>query len=576
MGDRGGVPAPGAAPAPAEDGHGLFLDMATSLAGSLHRPEVVRRVLERALTTLNADRATLSQFSGGKVVIEATAGQQEALTWVGRGYPLSSLESQPAVWQAVQEGRIVLAGPLDDASAFPEFREALRQVRHSATIPLLVDDEPMGLLVLSRRDDPPFSEADLPAMSLLGGVAALALRNAILYHDLQGTATALASAVDAARDIAAQEESQDALRRLLSHAVRAAGADEGSMLRLDGEQVVLQLSTAGVPPGARFPMARTTLEAITNGEVRELTAADYAGSFPSAAPAVAAYSRFLIVPLAVAGSALGVLALGRRADVPFEANEMRGVQQVASLAALLLRNAFLLDEAKEANHARVEFVNMAVHELRAPLTVIQGYLSMLADGDVSGTAALPLVATMRAKAAEMGAAIDEMLSMARLEAHSLPVSIVDVEVDRLLADAADRGQGRAALRGGSVELGEIDHVAVAADVLLAGRILDNLVNNAVAYSDRPPAVVLSAQADGSEVQVRVSDNGRGIPEELSERIFERFFRADPTGVGTGLGLYLSRGLAEAMGGSLVLESSRVGHGSVFRLTLPRAAPVVRA
>lgn len=544
--------------------------MATTLAGSLQHREVVSRVLERALTTLNADRATLSQLVNGTVVIEATAGQREALIWEGRTYPLESLQRQAPVWQAISERRIVLSGRLDDSQASPEFREAVRKVKHLAAIPLLVEEEPIGLLVLSRFDDPQFREADLPAMHLLGGVAALALRNAILFHEQQSAAAALGAAVDAARDIAAQTESQDALGHVVRHAVDAASADEGSMLRVDGDEVVLQLSTGDIPAGTRFPIAQATQEAIAGGVVRQLPASDYLERFPATAEVVGGFARFLIVPLAVAGRALGVLALGRRDDIAFTAAEIDGVQQVASLAALLLRNAFLLDEAKDANRARVEFVNMAVHELRAPLTVIQGYLSMLADGDVSGERALPLVATMRSKAVEMAEAIDEMLSMARLEAGSLPVSVANVPVDRLLQDAAERGHGRAELRGGSVEVAATSDAVVVADLVLAVRILDNLVNNALAYCDLPPQVRLSAEVRGMTVHLRVADNGRGIPPELSERVFERFFRADRMGVGTGLGLYLCRGLAEVMGGSLVLESSAVGEGSVFRLDLPRA------
>jgi signal transduction histidine kinase len=393
----------------------------------------------------------------------------------------------------------------------------------------------------------------------------------VLFHDLQASASALGAAVDAARDIAAQGDSRLALSRLLSHAVRAAGADEGSMLDVDGDTVTVRWSTGGALLGQRFPVADVTVEAVQTGTVRELTAADYLAAFPQTEGTIAQYGRFLVVPLTVAGASLGVLALGRRENRPFAATEITGVRQVASLAAMLLRNAILLDEAKEANRARVEFVNMAVHELRAPLGVVQGYLAMLDEGDVEISAsAARLVKTMRSKAAEMSTAVDEMLSMARLESQSLPVSIVEVDVGRLLDEAAQRGQGRAALRGGSVTVEPGGSVAVGADVSWAGRVLDNLVNNAVAYSDEPPQVVLSAQADATVVQVRVRDNGRGIPPELHERVFERFFRVEPTGSGTGLGLYISRGLAQAMGGSLVLESSTPGRGSSFLLTLPRA------
>lgn len=558
----------GASAAP--DSHRLFLDMATSLAGSLQRGEVVRRILDRALTTLGADRATLSRLVGGQVLIEATAGAAEALTWVGRAYPAESLLAQEPVWEALQTGRIVLSGRLDDTRAFPEFREALRQIRHLAAIPLVLDDQPVGLLVISRREDPPFSDEDLPAMNLLGGVAALALRNAVLYHDLQTTAGALVAAVAAAQDIASQSESSDAMSRLLSHAVAAAGADEGSMLRLDGDEAVVQRSTASVPPGTRLPLAPSTAEAVATGEPHQLSRDDYLASFPHTAGTVGGYGRFLVVPMRVAGTASGVLALGRRSDTPFAETEMRAVQQIASLAALLLRNAFLLDETREANRARVEFVNMAVHELRAPLTVVQGYLSMLAAGDVPADAAQRVLATMAEKTQEMAGAVDEMLSMARLEARSLPVALAEVPVDELLDGAAARAASRASLRGGTVTVAGIRGLAANADPTWAARILDNLVNNALLYCDGPPQVELEADADGAEVHLRVRDNGRGVAEALHERVFERFFRADTSAVGSGLGLYLSRGLAGEMGGTLVLEESRPGRGSVFRLSLPRA------
>jgi len=558
----------GASAAP--ESHRLFLEMATSLAGSLQRGEVVRRILDRALTTLGADRATLSRLVGDQVHIEATAGGAEALTWVGRAYPVESLVDQPAVWQALQSGEIVLSGRLDDTRAFPEFREALRQVRHLAAIPLVLDDQAVGLLVISRRDDPPFTEEDVPAMNLLAGVAALALRNAVLYHDLQTTAGALLAAVAAAQDIASQSESQDAMSRLLTHAVAAAGADEGSMLRLDGDEVVVQRSTGGVPAGTRLPLAQVTADAVASGEPRQLSRDDYLASFPHTAGTVGGYGRFLVVPMRVAGAASGVLALGRRSDTPFAQTELRGVQQIASLAALLLRNAFLLDETREANRARVEFVNMAVHELRAPLTVVQGYLSMLAAGDVPADAAQRVIATMTDKTQEMAGAVDEMLSMARLEARSLPVVPAEVSVDELLEGAAARAASRAALRGGTVTVAGTYGLVASADPTWVARILDNLVNNALLYCDGPPQVVLEAAADGAEVQLRVCDSGRGIPEALRERVFERFFRADTSAVGSGLGLYLSRGLAAEMGGALVLEESQVGRGSVFRLSLPRA------
>jgi two-component system sensor histidine kinase SenX3 len=111
--------------------------------------------------------------------------------------------------------------------------------------------------------------------------------------------------------------------------------------------------------------------------------------------------------------------------------------------------------------------------------------------------------------------------------------------------------------------GDPDHIA---------RILDNLVNNALTYSAKAPEVRIEVRRARKAV-IRVVDNGLGIAADDHERIFERFYRVESSASlhsGTGLGLYISRELAEAQGGSLDLESSAAGKGSTFRLTLPLA------
>jgi signal transduction histidine kinase len=116
---------------------------------------------------------------------------------------------------------------------------------------------------------------------------------------------------------------------------------------------------------------------------------------------------------------------------------------------------------------------------------------------------------------------------------------------------------------------------VLADPALVGKILDNLINNALTYSASPPTVRLQARRDAAQVSVSVADDGIGISRQDQVRIFRRFVRGTDRFAlekpGTGLGLYLSRGLAEQMGGSLQLDSSQPGKGSRFVLRLPRAA-----
>jgi signal transduction histidine kinase len=128
--------------------------------------------------------------------------------------------------------------------------------------------------------------------------------------------------------------------------------------------------------------------------------------------------------------------------------------------------------------------------------------------------------------------------------------------------------------GATIDLRLADQpVSILGDEEGLGRVLDNLINNSLTYSDRPPRIRITVQP-GIEPVVEVADRGWGVPPELSEQIFESFFRCDdpsrPYSPGTGLGLAISREIIERHGGRLVLHSSRPGKGSRFRLWLPGA------
>jgi signal transduction histidine kinase len=113
---------------------------------------------------------------------------------------------------------------------------------------------------------------------------------------------------------------------------------------------------------------------------------------------------------------------------------------------------------------------------------------------------------------------------------------------------------------------------VEADASQLGRIFDNLINNGLTYTVRPPRLAITVSREGDRAVVRVADNGAGIPEKERERVFDRFHRNNEPAFrnvpGTGLGLYISRQLAEGHGGSLVVESSTSRDGTVFALALP--------
>jgi len=148
-----------------------------------------------------------------------------------------------------------------------------------------------------------------------------------------------------------------------------------------------------------------------------------------------------------------------------------------------------------------------------------------------------------------------------------------MDLRRVVQDAIERGQPRANLVGGEI-VTQLpgDPVLVEADGKQLGRILDNLINNGLTYTTRPPRLTISLLSEGERALVRVADNGAGISANDRERVFDRFQRTNDPAFrhvsGTGRGLFISRQLAEGHGGSLAIESSTPGDGTVFALALP--------
>jgi signal transduction histidine kinase len=226
---------------------------------------------------------------------------------------------------------------------------------------------------------------------------------------------------------------------------------------------------------------------------------------------------------------------------------------------------------------------MAAHELRTPLSVIAGYVSMLADGTLGEGPAgwKPPLEVLVDKTRELAHLIDDILLAGRLESGLARTSGRAIDLGEPLREALQRASARAELIGATVEVQRPQSpVTVSVDPDHVARILDNLVNNAFNYSPGPPRVRLTLEKVGDAALLRVEDSGRGIGREHRERIFQQFYRVDdPTDAyppGTGLGLFISRALAERYGGSLELEWSEQGVGSRFLLRLPLSMPVERA
>jgi two-component system sensor histidine kinase BaeS len=282
-------------------------------------------------------------------------------------------------------------------------------------------------------------------------------------------------------------------------------------------------------------------------------------------------------PLEELVAAAGRLAAGDRSTRV----EVGGLAETATLGAAFNEMAEELEQEEvrraELDRLKDEFVLTASHELRSPLTSVQGFAELLMlERDSLTPRQAETVEVILDNCRHLVRLLNDLLDLARSDAGRLSIRPQPTEVAPLVEDVVRtmRAQTEA---GGQVLSEQVEPglppINVEPDRIR--QILVNLLTNAHEYSPKGASIGVAARAVGAEVEITVSDDGPGIPAEQLEHIFERFTRGD-AGLtqrvgGTGLGLAISKSLADLHGGSISAEST-VGQGSAFRLRLPVAPP----
>jgi PAS domain S-box-containing protein len=225
-----------------------------------------------------------------------------------------------------------------------------------------------------------------------------------------------------------------------------------------------------------------------------------------------------------------------------------------------------------------DFVSTVSQEIRRPLTSIYGFAETLLRQDVlfGEEERRTFLGYIASESERLTTIVDALLNVARLDAGDLQLSVVPTDVSAVVSEVVDTLRLSEAGKNGHQFVVDVsgDALTAEADPERLRQVIQNLVDNAVKFSPQGGSVTVAARRRAGTVEVSVTDQGIGIPSGEQARIFRKFYRADSSpgreGIGgTGLGLFIARGLVAAMGGRMWV-TSREGEGSRFTFELPAA------
>ncbi|HEX6751838.1 MAG TPA: ATP-binding protein [Longimicrobium sp.] len=324
-------------------------------------------------------------------------------------------------------------------------------------------------------------------------------------------------------------------------------------------------------PAGPNPVAvamRTGVPALLEGTDDVLAA-----SFPDAAQRDAAREMgaawAVVAPMQARGRTLGAVTLVRGGEA-YDADDLALVMELARRAALAVDNVRLYESARAASRAREEVLAVVSHDLRNPLNAVllaSIILDEYSDTERWSARERQQVRTIRNAAEQMGALIHDLVEVVALESGARVLHLDRVETSKAMRAAAEMYDGLAAEKGIALVVDAAADVPdVRADRARLLQVLSNLLGNALKFTPGGGSITVGAARSGDAVGFYVADTGPGVAPHDLPRLFERFWQGK-RGAGLGLGLAIAKGIVEAHGGRIWVDSSP-GRGSTFFFTIP--------
>ncbi len=566
------------------------------------REAVVNRVAQRARASLDPEqvlRATVEELGralGVSRVAAALGGTPEdlrvAYEWsdADAAPTTASVAGTSAARLVARLGRtLVVPDVLGDPMLLEQIaREDLGRAGFRALLvaPIALGSQLTGVLALQQADRPrDWTSDEVRLVEAVARELRVAMESARVYQARRQESERLLALHRASAVLAAQTDPRVILEEILKNAVGLLGGGSASLFRWDAPagllrciqnwQVANEKVSATLRPGEG--VGGSAFERMAPVIVNDYARWEHATEVSKAAGQVAA----IAVPLARSGVALGAIVIRSfEAGVNYTNEDAHllalfGDQAVAALTAseAFEQQRRAMEELERLNKAKSDFVSIVSHEFRTPLTGIQGFSEMMRDEDLTGDEVREYAGDINKDAQRLNRMISEMLDLDRMESGRMTLNREDVDLNALIAEAADHVRPTAPNQPITLKL-DPDVPRVSCDRDKLTQVLRNLLSNAVKYSPNGGDIVITTRLEGQWIHAVVRDHGMGIPDEALETVFERYRRVESHATrfiqGTGLGLPICRQILQLHGGRIWAESV-VGEGSYFHFTLPTAA-----
>jgi signal transduction histidine kinase len=409
-----------------------------------------------------------------------------------------------------------------------------------------------------------------------------------LREELDRVRTRAQKLLDLTTALSEARSVDDVTRVVLSKGLAVVEAARGVLISVDDGRIKV-LGSSGFSPDLIAYLQTITIEssiplvdALRKGEMVSLESGAefqrrYGGTYAGFAE-LADMQTYLATPLLHAGETIGAITLHFKEAAALGAADRTFTLLLAQAAATALLRARSYDVEQEKRRraeliaqARAEVLGIVAHDLRNPLSLIVTTTELLEE-DLEPERRQQILAIAKRAGKQMNRLIGDLLDTVQMQSRRLSLDLEDLSVATILGQADENFRPRAESR--QILLTVIlpdDNLFVHADALRVQQVLSNLIGNALKFTPPDGYITVRVAPNDDYVAFHVTDSGPGIPEDQIPHLFEQFWQARSDKRGVGLGLTIAKGIVEAHGGRIWVESV-VGSGSTFSFTLPLVKP----